>query len=59
MAKEKAKPRKKQKKNTNILVRVSDKEKEMIDQVARAHGMSRSEYMRAMALLNTDQRLDV
>lgn len=51
-------PKREMKKNS-ILIRVSDREKQMIDNIAKAHGMKTSQYIRAMALLNVSQKLDV
>lgn len=51
--------KKPQKKSESFLVRMTPKEKEVIEQTAKRLGMSISAYFRTMALLNSDHFLDL
>ena len=59
MGKTPRKPTKRANRRENILLRVTKKEKELIREVASAYDMTLSQYLRSMALLNVDQRLDL
>ena len=59
MGKTPRKPTKRAYRKENVLLRVTKKEKQLMKEIASAYDMTLSQYLRSMALLNVDQRLDL